>query len=129
MEPDQSQHLYTILFDERQEGWYVRIDSSSSPQGLPLSRSSLQRLVSLYNEIHRGAPLTLIDRRAMEELGEERRDLDDTVRTLYDYIDTQTMPSSSPLASLTGPLRWRISLRGLLDAIVTRLSRALWRNR
>ena len=86
MESDQSEHLYAILFDERQESWYV---TSGSSRRIPLTRETLQHLVSLYNEIHRGAPLTLIGRRAMEELGNERGELQETIRSLYDYIDAE----------------------------------------
>ncbi len=86
MEPNQSEHVYTVLFDEQREGWFVRSGSSGR---IPLSRVSLGHLISLYNDIHHGAPLTLIERRAMEKLGQERRDLQETVRSLYDYIDAQ----------------------------------------
>ena len=68
MESEQSEHLYTVLFDERQESWYV---TSGSSARICLSRVSLQHLVSLYNDIHRGAQLTLIDRKSMEFLYED----------------------------------------------------------
>jgi hypothetical protein len=89
MESNRSEHLYSVLFDERQETWFVKAEG---PGHLPLARSALQDLVSLYNEIHRGAPLALIERRAMEELGAERTELRETIRSLYDYIDTETDP-------------------------------------
>lgn len=104
MEPNQSEHIYSVLFDERQESWYV---SPGSERRIALSRVSLQHLISLYNDIHRGAPLTLIDQRAMEELGAERRELHDTVRSLYDYIDAEAQHEESLPAPLAILLRWR----------------------
>ena len=124
MEPNQSEHLYSVLFDERQESWYV---SPGSSRRIALSRVSLQHLISLYNDIHRGAPLTLIDRRAMEELGAERRELHDTVRSLYDYIDAEAQREetlTTPLATLA---RWRSGLidlsRRVFEGLRARLGR------
>ncbi len=99
MTPDPSEDLYTVLFDERAESWYVSTGTSAR---VPLSRSSLQVLVSLYNEIHRGSQLTLIERRAMEELGEERRELHDTIRSLYDHLDASAASCEVPFADRPG---------------------------
>jgi len=109
MPEDRSQELYSIGYDERQEGWFVAI--AGEPR-LPLDRDTLAQLVSLYNEIHRGNALALLERRALLELGQERRDLEETVHTLYDYIDTEAdaPPQAAPawrawLARLGGPIR------------------------
>ncbi|MCK4304624.1 MAG: hypothetical protein KAY24_10345 [Candidatus Eisenbacteria sp.] len=115
MESDQSEHLYTILFDERQESWYIRLDDSHR---FPLSRVSLQHLVSLYNDIHRGGQLTLIDRRAMEELGKERTELHETIHSLYDYIDTEAESRSAALNT-----RARSSFSGLFLHLFHRVGR------
>jgi hypothetical protein len=84
MEPDQTAQPHNILFDERQECWYVTTDES---QRLPLSRDSIHHMVSLFNEIHRGNPITVMDQKAVEELGDERRELHETIWNLYDFID------------------------------------------
>ncbi|MBM3316814.1 MAG: hypothetical protein FJY75_03075 [Candidatus Eisenbacteria bacterium] len=79
-----SQGLQRVGFDQRSESWYLALPAS---RRLPLDRATLARLVSLYNEIHRGNPLTLVERRILRALGRERDDLRDTVRSLYAYID------------------------------------------
>ncbi len=91
MEPDKSEHLYTVHFDERQEAWYVQTGSAR----LPLSRWLLQHLVALYNSVHRGSPLTLIDRRAMEELGRERSELADAAPTLQACLTAEATRSAA----------------------------------
>jgi hypothetical protein len=96
MEPNQSEHLYTVRFDERQEAWFVHTDAGR----IPLTRTLLQHLVSLYNSIHRGDSLTLIERRALEELGRERQDFADGARSLRDQIDAQTGPAQRGAAGL-----------------------------
>ena len=117
MESDQSEHLYAVLFDERQESWYIKLDDSHR---FPLSRVSLQHLVSLYNDIHRGGQLTLINRRAMEELGTERTELHETIRSLYDYIDAEAESRSAAFNSST-----RSPLCGLFRHLVHRVGRWL----
>lgn len=82
---DRTSGLYPIEYDECQEAWYV-IVPEETPR-IPLDRATLDRLVACYNEIHRGAALTLMERRAMLELGQERRELTATVRSLYDRMD------------------------------------------
>ena len=101
-----SEQLYEVAFDERQERWYV---AQRSDRRIQLSRASLQQLVSLYNRIHRGNPLTLIERRALEQLSEERRELHHTVRELYDYIDAEAAAEDgapAPLVNLPPPGSW-----------------------
>ncbi len=84
MEESSSKETYTLLFDERQERWLVEL---SSTRRIPLERYSIENLVALYNKIHRGNPLTLMEARIMEQLGEERAELRRTIHDLYDYID------------------------------------------
>jgi hypothetical protein len=83
MQPDRLEHSYSVLFDERQESWYVAHDTA---RRIPLSRGSLERLVSLYNNIHRGAPLTLLDRRTIEELCARCPDPRATTRSYGDRV-------------------------------------------
>ncbi len=82
MEPNKSEHLCTVRFDEELETWFVHTGSGR----IPLSRVLLQHLVTLYNDIHRGSALTLVDRRAFERLDLERRELADEVPSLADHI-------------------------------------------
>lgn len=113
MEPNQSEALYSLLYNEREECWYV---TAADTRRVQLSKASLQQLVSMYNQIYRGNPLTLIPRRAMEELGEERRELHETVRHLYDYIDTETTPGddAASLLDLSAQSSWWRRLCSLL---------------
>jgi hypothetical protein len=92
MEPNQSEHLYTVRFDEQQEAWYVHTGTGR----LPLSRLLLQHLVTQYNSIHRASSLTLIDRQAMEELGCERRDFADPAPPLHDRIAAESAGTAAP---------------------------------
>lgn len=110
MTHDRSSGLYPIEYDECQEAWYVTLPEEA-PR-LPLDRATLDRLVAGYNEIHRGAALTLMERRAMVELGQERRELQATVRSLYDRMDglddaapSRPNRSGSRLARLLASLR------------------------
>jgi hypothetical protein len=89
MANEPSRQLYSIGYDERQEAWFVTIAGDAT---LPLDRPTLTRLVECYNEIHRGAALSLLDRRALVELGQERCNLEATVQSLYDYIDAVPAP-------------------------------------
>jgi len=98
MEPNKSEHLYTVHFDEQQEAWYVQTHSGH----LPLSRVLLQQLVNLYNNIHRGAALTLIDRRAMEELGRERLALADPAPSLHAAIAAERRRAAAEPSAAQG---------------------------
>ncbi len=101
MEPDQTAQPHNILFDERQESWYITTDASKR---IPLSRDSLQQMVAQFNEIHRGSPLTLMDHKAFEELGDERRELHETIWNLYDFIDANaTNDEKSPDSTIPEP--------------------------
>ena len=91
MTDNRSSGLYPIEYDECQEAWYVTLPEEA-PR-IPLDRATLDQLVAGYNEIHRGAALTLMERRAMLELGQERRELELTVRSLYDRMDA---PEDAP---------------------------------
>ena len=101
MHDERSQETYSIRFDERRESWYLAIPNDLR---LGLDRTTLAHLISLYNEIHHGNPLTLIERRVLEKLSSERCDLQDTIRNLYDFIDNETAPPFPPgTPDHTGP--------------------------
>jgi hypothetical protein len=95
MPDERPQGLYPIGYDERQEAWFVAVTDGAS---LPLDRPTLTRLVECYNEIHRGAALTLMERRALVELGQERCALQETVHSLYDSLDAEGAPPPPPQA-------------------------------
>ena len=113
MADDRSSGLYPIEYDECQEAWYVALPENA-PR-IPLDHATLDRLVACYNEIHRGAALTLMERRAMLELGQERLELEATVRSLYDRMDgRESAAPAAPgrFARLLARLRRRTPRRG-----------------
>jgi len=91
---EHSAETLSACLDEASETWYIRLGSR---QRLSLERATLTGLVSLYNRIHRGDPLTLIERRTLHELGRERNSLHETVRHLYDFIDSPPEGGCGPL--------------------------------
>ena len=104
MPDDRPQGLYPIGYDERQEAWFVAVAEGAS---LPLDRPTLTRLVECYNEIHRGAALTLMERRDLFELGRERSALEETVHSLYDCLDAEGVSPAPPRARWWARLaRW-----------------------
>jgi hypothetical protein len=96
MEPNKSEDVCTVRFDEQMETWYVHTGTGR----LPLSRVLLQHLVSLYNGIHRGSALTLVDRRALEELDLERRELAPAAPSLRDRIAAEERQAGARDAGL-----------------------------
>jgi hypothetical protein len=119
MADEASQDLHRIRYDERSEGWYLGLPAGSR---LQLDRATLAHLVSLYNEIHRGNPLTLIERQVMLALGRERDGLQSTVRSLYDFIDAE---SESPTTGVAARARRVRAGAGLLDRLRAALLRRL----
>ena len=102
MERDRTGDRFAARFDEQSESWIV---NAPPEERLVLDRSTLRRLVSLYNQIHRGSPLTLIERRTLHELGRERAEFQGTIRNLYDFIDSEQAVSTPvlPPAPCVGP--------------------------
>jgi hypothetical protein len=54
-----------IGYDERTETWFVR---SADSQKLMLTRQSLARLVEMYNSVHTGRPIVLVEEREIRRL-------------------------------------------------------------
>jgi hypothetical protein len=54
-----------IGYDERTETWFVR---SADSQKLMLTRQSLARLVEMYNSVHTGRPIVLIEERELRRV-------------------------------------------------------------
>jgi hypothetical protein len=117
--PDgKSQRLRRIRYDERRESWFLAF---AQGERLVLDRASLARLISLYNEIHRGNPLTLVERHVIQALGRERDDLQATVQNLYDFIDREPDPPRDGGPHPTG-LRSGLLTR-LRDGLLQRFDR------
>lgn len=123
MADEPTQDLHRIRYDERSEGWYVGLPADSR---LQLDRATLAHFVSLYNEIHRGNPLTLIERQVMLALGREREDMQTTIRSLYDFIDAE---SESPAPGRADRARRARARVGFLDRLRAALLRRIERIR
>jgi hypothetical protein len=123
MADEPSQDLHRVRYDERSEGWFVDLPADAR---LQLDRATLAHLVSLYNEIHRGNPLTLIERQVMLAVGREREEPQATVRSLYDFIDDQAegSPPGADSWAQAPPTR-----AGFLDRVRAALARGFERIR
>jgi len=119
MHEDRLPELYTVQFDEQRESWILAVGPDDR---IPLERATLTQLVSLYNDIHRGKPLTLIERDLVHELGRERLDLQETVRSLYDYIDDELPPLLDDAAAHRPT--WRTRVRTLIERLRPRRPRS-----
>jgi hypothetical protein len=84
MESEGANRLGVLSFDERTETWYVQPPES---QRLMLTRQSLARLVQMYNSIHRGRALVLLERSELQRLEEARRRHSETIRDLHLALD------------------------------------------
>jgi hypothetical protein len=121
MKQSRSQSPYAVLFDRRKESWYVTIPHS---RRFPLERTAIEELVALYNGIHRGNPLTITRTRTVEELKSDHCRLQQTIRNLYDFIDSEidSPPATPPEQQAAKPAEhhglhglrsWAESLRSL----------------
>jgi hypothetical protein len=79
MEHEDPPRLDLLAYDEKSETWYVQTCSS---QRLMLTRKSLARLVQMYNSIHKGNPLVLLDQREVRRFEEVRRRHSEALRDL-----------------------------------------------
>lgn len=71
-------------YDEKTETWYIQ---SREGRPLQLTRQSLTRLVQLYNSIHKGSALVLLEQREVRRLEETRQRHSETLRDLYLFLD------------------------------------------
>jgi hypothetical protein len=110
MENDSPRHLDLLEFDEQTETWYV---DTRETRRVALTRSTLEGLVELFNSIHRGNPLVLSNRKAIDRLEENNRRLSETIRDLYLRIDSDERRRPRRLLSkLTACLIERLLRRG-----------------
>jgi hypothetical protein len=84
MENDELPKVADVGFDERKETWFVDLRGQGR---LELTRHTLAHLVRIYNEIHRGDPLYLLDQTRLNQMHTYNQRLSRTVRDLYRYID------------------------------------------
>lgn len=73
-----------VGYDEKTETWYIQ---SREGRPLQLTRQSLTRLVQLYNSIHKGSALVLLEQREVRRLEETRQRHSETLRDLYLFLD------------------------------------------
>lgn len=86
MEFEDLQRLDMLGFDERTETWFVRPRDSHR---LMLTRRSLARLIQMYNSIHSGNTLALMERRELERMDESRRRQAAELRDLRLRVDRE----------------------------------------
>ncbi len=67
MEHEETRRPGLMGYDERTETWFVR---SSESQRLMLTRHSLAHLVAMYNSVHTGRPIALVEERELRQLRE-----------------------------------------------------------
>lgn len=70
MDIDEPRRLAQLGFDEKTETFFVQ---PQPEQRLTLTRPSLARLVEMYNSIHQGLPLVLIEERELARIEEIRQ--------------------------------------------------------
>jgi hypothetical protein len=84
MEFEETHRLGAPGYDERTETWYVQQPESTR---LMLTRQSLARLVQMYNSIHKGNTLVLLEQRELRRLEETRARHSQALRDLYVCLD------------------------------------------
>lgn len=102
MDFEETRQLAHLGFDERTETFFVR---PRPAQRLTLTRQSLARLVEMYNSIHQGLPLALMEEREVLRLEEIRRRQSAMLRELQQELERR---EESGLLS-----RWRRLARRL----------------
>ncbi len=95
MDNEETHRLGVVGYDEESETWYVQ---SPESHRLMLTRRSLGRLVQLYNTIHKGNALVLIEQREVRRLEEARQRHSEALRDLYLFLERRRR--HSPLGLL-----------------------------
>jgi hypothetical protein len=75
MEHEGTRRPGLIGYDERTETWFVR---SADSQKLMLTRQSLAHLVDMYNSVHTGRPIVLVEERELRRLLEAGHRVEET---------------------------------------------------
>jgi hypothetical protein len=109
MENDELDRLDLLAFDEKAETWFL---DTREARRIALNRQTLDGLVQLYNSIHRGSPLQLVNRRDLRRIEDGNQRLSETVRDLYLRLDRRERRRN--------PLLVRAARR-LIPALLSRL--------
>lgn len=81
MDSEDTRSQEILGYDEKTETWFVHAKESSGR--LILTRQSLARLVELYNRIHKGRPLQLIEQRELRRIEESRKRHSEALRDIH----------------------------------------------
>ncbi len=84
MDNEETYRSGTVGYDEKSETWYVH---SSEAHRVMLTRRSLARLVQLYNSIHKGNALVLLEQRELRRIEETRQRHSEALRDLHLFVD------------------------------------------
>jgi hypothetical protein len=84
MDFEEKHRLGMLGYDEKTETWYVQ---SPDSHRLVLTRHSLARLVQMYNSIHKGNALVLLEQRELRRLEETRQRHSEALRDLYLFLE------------------------------------------
>jgi hypothetical protein len=84
MDSEDTRRLELLGYDEKSETWYIQARESGR---LILSRQSLSRLVQMYNSIHKGSPLVLLEQRELRRMEETRQRHSEILRDLHLFLD------------------------------------------
>lgn len=84
MDFEETRRLDFVGYDEKTETWYIQ---SRDSRPLLLTRQSLVRLVQLYNSIHKGSSLVLMEQRELRRMEEARQRHSEILRDLYLFMD------------------------------------------
>jgi hypothetical protein len=79
MEFEETRRLGALGYDEKSETWFLQ---SKESQRLVLTRQSLAHLVQLYNSVHKGKRLALVDHAELRKLEETGRRQAEALRDL-----------------------------------------------
>lgn len=80
MDSEDTRSQEILGYDEKTETWFVHSRESGR---LILTRQSLSRLVELYNRIHKGRPLQLIEQRELRRIEESRKRHSEALRDFH----------------------------------------------
>jgi hypothetical protein len=100
MEHEDTRRPGLMGYDEKSETWYLR---SAETQRLMLTRQSLAHLVEMYNTVHTGRPMVLIEERDLRHLRELRRRSEETL-----FVATPAPRLRERLARLASGIRRRL---------------------
>jgi hypothetical protein len=84
MEHEDTRRHGLIGYDERTETWFVR---SPESQRLMLTRLSLTHLVEMYNSVHTGRRILLVEERELRQLQEAALQAEEARAIISEVLD------------------------------------------